>query len=221
MNQTDMSGIPGMEAMQGAMEFVRNMWGGGMHMPGMPMPALSVEDINRQIADLKAVESWLQLNMNMLRGTIQALEVQGATLAALQAMGQGMAAMAQPPAQGDGPGAFHPAFPFAFSTAEQPPAEPEREPAPAPETAAPPPVFDPGAMAAAFGNPAAWWNMLQDQFKQAVNTAMAAEPESAASAAPKSRAARPAAKTGGKTRAAKPAPAKPAPARKRKPASRA
>src|SRR5690554_1908097 len=112
MTQPEMPGLPGMEAMQGAMDFVRNMWGGvmqapgmqapGMQMPGMPMPALSVEEVNRQIADLKTVESWLQLNMNMLRGTIQALEVQGATLAALQAMGQSMAAMAQPAAAGEG-----------------------------------------------------------------------------------------------------------------------
>ncbi|MGV3654830.1 MAG: PhaM family polyhydroxyalkanoate granule multifunctional regulatory protein [Noviherbaspirillum sp.] len=217
MSQSNMPGVPGMEAMQGAMEFVRNMWGGGMRMPGMPMPALSVDEINRQIADLKAVESWLQLNMNMLRGTIQALEVQGATLAALQAMGQGMAAMTQPADPGAERAASQPGFSFGFPGADKPGAESESEPAPAAETAAPPPVFDPAAMAASFGNPAAWWNMLQDQFKQAVNTAMVADPEPAAASSTvrKSRA-RPAAKPAAKTRAAKPTPA-----RNRKPATRA
>ena len=79
MIKPNMSNIPGMGAMTDTLDFVKNLWGGmsvpGMGIPGMVMPTLSVEEINKQIADLKAVESWLTLNMNMLRGTIQALEV--------------------------------------------------------------------------------------------------------------------------------------------------
>jgi hypothetical protein len=40
------------------------------------------------------------------------------------------------------------------------------------------------ANGAAFANPAAWWNLLQDQFKQAVSTAVAAEPEPTKKAGP-------------------------------------
>ena len=40
------------------------------------------------------------------------------------------------------------------------------------------------ANGAAFANPAAWWNLLQDQFKQAVSTAVAAEPAPAKKAIP-------------------------------------
>ena len=43
---------------------------------------------------LKAVEQWLTLNMNMLQGTIQALEIQRGTIATLQAFGAPIAAAA-------------------------------------------------------------------------------------------------------------------------------
>src|ERR1700716_4082110 len=88
--------IPGLSAMTDTLEFMKNMRGGmsapGVGIPGMVMPTLSVEEINKQIKDLKAVESWLSVNMNMLRGTIQALEVQSATISTLQAMGQNFSA---------------------------------------------------------------------------------------------------------------------------------
>jgi hypothetical protein len=37
------SQMPGMGAMNDTLEFVKNMWGGGMKVPGMAMPTLSVE----------------------------------------------------------------------------------------------------------------------------------------------------------------------------------
>ena len=87
MSGNDTNGMPGANALGDTMEFVKGLWA-SMKLPGMSMPSLSPEDIDKQIADLKAVESWLQMNMNMLRGTIQALEVQSATLNALRSMGQ-------------------------------------------------------------------------------------------------------------------------------------
>jgi len=51
---------------------------------GAGMPTLNIEDLDKRIQDLKSVENWLQLNMSVLRSTIQGLEVQRATLAALQ-----------------------------------------------------------------------------------------------------------------------------------------
>ncbi len=51
---------------------------------GAGMPILDIEELDKRIQDLKSVENWLQLNMSVLRSTIQGLEVQRATLAALQ-----------------------------------------------------------------------------------------------------------------------------------------
>ncbi len=169
MSQPNQSGIPGVGTMTDTLELVKNMWG-GMKIPGMVMPTLSVDDINKQIADLKAVESWLTLNMSMLRGTIQTLEVQSATIATLQSMSATMSAMGKTNA------AATPDSPFSFSipTASKPSAASagsQSEPASA---ATAEPV---GQQAIPFANPAIWWNMLQDQFKQAVNSAVA--PESA------------------------------------------
>ena len=91
MTQPNMPNLPGFDAMADTMEFVKNMWGGmkapSAGIPGMVMPTLSVEEINKQIADLKAVEAWLNANMTRLRGTIQALEVQSATISTLRTMG--------------------------------------------------------------------------------------------------------------------------------------
>ena len=42
--------IPGVGAMTDTLEFVKNLWG-GMKIPGMAMPSLSVDDVNKQIAD--------------------------------------------------------------------------------------------------------------------------------------------------------------------------
>src|SRR4051794_15708193 len=100
-----MPNLPGLSAMTDTLEFMKNMWGGmgasSTGIPGMMMPTLSVEEINKQIKDLKAVESWLSVNMNMLRGTIQALEVQSATISTLQAMGQNLSAAMNPAATGN------------------------------------------------------------------------------------------------------------------------
>jgi len=200
MAESNMSGIPGVGAMTDTLEFVKNLWG-GMKVPGMAMPSLSVDEVNKQITDLKAVESWLNVNMSMLRSTIQALEVQSATLGALQTMSTSMNSLAKagmshataaapapaasPSAQSapsapaapsfafDPPVADKPATPGAKSSATQPPRPSE-----------PPQANADMANGAAFANPAAWWNLLQDQFKQAVSTAVAAESEPAQKAKP-------------------------------------
>ena len=147
-----MNNIPGAGAMNDTLEFVRNFWG-AMKIPGMAMPSMSPDDINKQIADLKAVESWLQMNMNMLRSTIQMLEVQSATLSALQSMSESFANAAK----GGGTHDDKPAF-------ESPFAKPDD-----PDAAGMP---DASAFAAQFANPSGWWNTVQDQFVKAVGSAM-------------------------------------------------
>ena len=192
-----------MPGMTDTLEFVKNLWG-GMNIPGampgmgsmhMPGAGLSVEDLDKKIADLKAVESWLNLNLGMLRGSIQALEIQRGTLATLKAMGDSMAqAMSQTGAASDA--AMAPFAQFftqaaqAAAPAAAKPADSAAPPPPAPSAQAPDtPVPPPGAEASGAAMPAAvaWWNLLQDQFRQAVASAMppdSAHPDKAGGAPP-------------------------------------
>lgn len=160
--------IPGMNAMNDTMEFVRNMWG-AMKVPGMTMPSMSPEEINKQITDLKAVESWLQLNMNMLRSSIQALEMQSATLSTLQTMGDNFAQTMKSMTPEAEPEKQEFQSPFSSYAYAKPAAASEPEPE-KPSTAEH--QEDTNNMAAQFANPAAWWSVVQDQFSQAVGNAM-------------------------------------------------
>src|SRR5690606_26640808 len=62
----------------------------GTGMPGIGAPQTSLEDLDKRITDLKTVETWLNLNLSMLRSSIQALEVQRGTIAALKTMSDNM-----------------------------------------------------------------------------------------------------------------------------------
>ena len=74
---------------QDPLEFLKSMWGGmGFPLPGMVTPTLDVDELDKRITDLKAVEGWLKMNLNMLQMSIQGMEMQRATLAALQSMSQ-------------------------------------------------------------------------------------------------------------------------------------
>nr|WP_314544789.1 PhaM family polyhydroxyalkanoate granule multifunctional regulatory protein [uncultured Massilia sp.] len=226
---------PGIPGMTDTLDFVKNLWG-SMQLPGASLPGmsgmagppLSMEDLDKRIADMKAVESWLNLNLTMLRGTIQALEVQRGTLATLRSISTSMAeAMRQSGVSAEKmasmpfapfftapPGAADAGKPAAQAPSAPPSAEAAGGDTAQPGTSAPAGQDGAGAAAAAMGMPAAmaWWNMLQDQFTQAVNVAMAATPDSgarpeAAQEAPKApdSAAKPAGGGGnGKVRASKP-----------------
>lgn len=203
MSSNDMGGLPGAGAMNDTLEFVRNMWG-AMKIPGMSMPSMSPDDINKQITDLKAVESWLQMNMNMLRTTIQTLEVQSATLSAIHTMGQSFSGAGASRSGFDSKPAFESPFDTSFSKpAESADTRGDTRADTGEQAASAMP--DPAAFAAQFANPAVWWNTVQDQFAQAVNQVVAPAKKSA----------------GRKPAAAKKAPAKKAAsAAKKTPASR-
>ena len=209
-----------MPGMTDTLDFVKNLWG-SMHipgaglpgMPGMATPPMSADDLDKRIADLKAVESWLNLNLTMLRGTIQALEVQRGTLATLKSMGASMAEAMRQSGVSAEKMAGMPFAPFfgaqaqgGSGAAKAPAAKPGAPAAPAPGAAAPAaagggtaqpgtatplPSGAPDASAnpAAMAMPAAvaWWNMLQEQFTQAVASAMTPAAE-AAGGAPKAEA---------------------------------
>lgn len=164
MPPSSMNGLPGVDAMTDTLEFVRNMWG-SMKIPGMTMPSLSPDEINKQITDLKAVESWLQLNMNMLRSSIQALEVQSATLTAIQSMSQSFTQAVNPASEENDKPLFESPFAKFNATADKHADKQADTPAVDGNAESP----DPASMTAQFANPAAWWNVVQDQFSQAVN----------------------------------------------------
>ncbi|HEU4846358.1 MAG TPA: PhaM family polyhydroxyalkanoate granule multifunctional regulatory protein [Burkholderiaceae bacterium] len=195
MSNPQMPNIPGAAVMTDTLDFVKNLWG-SMSVPGLTAPTLSVDELDKKINDLKAVETWLNLNMSMLRGSIQALEVQRGTIATLKSVGASLAAAVN---QGSGDTkSLLDTVPYASVFFQQPPAAAparaavkEAPPAPAaPAAATPPadaatangsaaagkPAATPAADAAAqMANPAIWWNLLQDQFKQAVSSTLGPE----------------------------------------------
>src|SRR3972149_1483217 len=68
-------------------EFVKMLWGPrGPPLPGLVTPTLNVSEVEKRIAELKSVENWLTLNLNLLKMTIQGMEMQRATLSAMQGM---------------------------------------------------------------------------------------------------------------------------------------
>ncbi|MGB7183713.1 MAG: PhaM family polyhydroxyalkanoate granule multifunctional regulatory protein [Burkholderiaceae bacterium] len=52
-----------------------------------PGAAAGIEDLDKRIRDLKAVEQWLSMNLTMLQTTVQGLQMQRTTLANLNEMG--------------------------------------------------------------------------------------------------------------------------------------
>ncbi len=66
-------------------EFLKTLWGPmGLPLAGVMAPTLVQDELDRRIAELKSVENWLNMNLNVLRMTIQGLEMQKAGLAAMR-----------------------------------------------------------------------------------------------------------------------------------------
>jgi hypothetical protein len=149
-------------------------------MSDMLAPLMNVEDLDKRIKDMRAVEQWLKLNLNMLQSAIQALEVQRATLSTLRAFGA-FAQSSVDKAQASS-AASSSASSAASSAASGWPVRPreepkaEAEPQPQPGTEAP---NEAGASDASF-DPSGWWNMLQSQFNSLATLAMAQQHAGAA-----------------------------------------
>ena len=70
---------------QDPFEMFRRLWGPlGVPIPGMAMPTLDPDEVEKRIVELKSVEGWLSMNLNMVKFAIQGLEVQKAALQAMQ-----------------------------------------------------------------------------------------------------------------------------------------
>lgn len=73
------------DSTQDSLGFVRQLWGNlGFKLPGMVAPTFDPNDLEKNIADLKAVEGWLRTNISMLQLTIQGLEMQQSTLSTVK-----------------------------------------------------------------------------------------------------------------------------------------
>ena len=145
-------------------------------MPGMPgmaqlggwvAPTLNVEELDKRITELKAVQFWLDQNASALKATIQALEVQKMTLVALQGMNVNMNEMAQ---------AFTARMPGAAAATPAHPPAPAPAPvsAPAAAEAAAPEADNAAQPAASAGavDPLQWWGALTQQFQHIASAAM-------------------------------------------------
>lgn len=212
-NETPGSGfgkfVPGFDFLQSLAK------GAAQSMPQMPglggwvAPTLSVEELDKRISELKAVQFWLDQNAMALKATIQALEVQRMTLATLKGMNVSMTEVAK---------AFTAKVPDTFA-----PRAPERAPEPpAPPAAAPAAAEASEADADAQSapgvvDPMQWWGALTQQFQQIASAAIkdAAERTAPVAAARQTAAAAKNAKAAPSKTAAKRPAAKKAPARKR------
>ncbi|MFT3779234.1 MAG: hypothetical protein QM772_13315 [Ottowia sp.] len=155
-------------------------------------PTVSVEELERRIKDLRAVQFWLEQNVVAVKATIQALEVQKMTLATLRGMNVSMTEVAKaftlptgspasataPAAAKDAP-AQSSAWPYAPAPAEaeppaaEPPAEPARRPRRAkPARRASGKAAEAAAPAAGLADPVQWWGALTQQFQQIAASAL-------------------------------------------------
>ena len=137
-------------------------------------PTLNVEELDKRIEELKAVQFWLDQNAMALKATIQALEVQKMTLATLKGMNFNM---------GDVANAFKIKATETVANAVNTVSEKVGETASgvaasvagtAQPDEAPKKKSSAKAKAAAPGmvDPAQWWGALTQQFQQIAATAM-------------------------------------------------
>ena len=163
-----MSGLPTMPSPASMVQFAQSL---PQSLPTMLTPTLDLGELDKRIADLRAVEQWLNLNTSMLRTTIQSLEVQRNTIATLKSFGSSMLAAMPGATRGSAAGGTAPSStPFA-------------SPSPAPASAVmraasgSPAAHKHAAQPTAASlanlplNPAAWWGALQDQFAKVAASA--------------------------------------------------
>ena len=73
---------------QDPFEMFRRLWGPlGVPLPGLAMPTFDPQEVEKRIAELRSVEAWLNMNLNMVKFSIQGLELQRATLQAMRNAG--------------------------------------------------------------------------------------------------------------------------------------
>ncbi|CAM3976244.1 PhaM family polyhydroxyalkanoate granule multifunctional regulatory protein [Bordetella muralis] len=185
----DLSGNP----LLASMEMMRKAWA-GLAGPGglaqsLPIaPPMNLEELERRIAELRTVESWLRMNLSMLSSAIQGMEVQRSTITTLRsfvagATGNGPSpleiVLGLKPAQGAAKPA--PASTGASSRSEPRPSTAEAPASSGDEGPAPSVGADTASMADQMNQASqAWWNLLQQQFNQIATATASSMPDPAA-----------------------------------------
>jgi hypothetical protein len=184
--------VPGFDFLQSLAPTAGQPAAAGAAVPGMASwvaPTLSVQEIDKRIQELKAVQFWLEQNATALKATIQALEVQKMTLSTLQGMNVNMqdlarAFTARPPASPAAAPATHDASGAPASTSS--PAGAAARPATTARASGARSRTRSKARsdqaAAPVVDPLQWWGSLTQQFQNIAASALreAAAPASAA-----------------------------------------
>ena len=168
--------VPGFDFLQGlAKQATSGVAGAIPQLPNLGnwvAPTLNVEELEKRIEELKAVQFWLDQNALALKATIQALEVQKMTLATLKGMNFNMGDVANAfkiKAADSVAASLHKSVvPEAF-TAQMPtsgaaPTPPEKSAEPNKPTRKPRKEEEPAADIA--GQATDWWSSLTQQFQQ-------------------------------------------------------
>lgn len=173
--------VPGFDFLQNLAKSASQPSAAGGNIPGMSnwvAPTLSVEELDKRIQELKAVQFWLEQNGTALKATIQALEVQKMTLTTLQGMNVNMGELAKaftarPPettaapaasASAPEPQAEHEAMPQAKAEAKAKSSAKTSTKARGKATA--------HSAAGAAADPMQWWGSLTQQFQNIASAAM-------------------------------------------------
>lgn len=188
------AGLPGIPGLPSAGNLASMAARVPQHLPNMFAPTLDVNELEKRIADLRAVEQWLELNASILRTTIQSLEVQRATIATLKGISGAMLAPMlgrsetlpnlprNPPPEV--------ALGLAAMKAEESSSALAVPAQGAPKKSSPRASKRSAAQSVAVAvplNPAAWWSTLQDQFTK-IATAAAGTPNTTPARAAKKKA---------------------------------
>lgn len=195
----------GQNPMLASIEMMRQAWqnlaqAGASHGLGLATPPMSIEELDRRIAELRTVENWLRMNLSMLTSTIQGLEVQRATISTLKSFvspegmtgdgdnpsalevalglkpsGQAKIKPAQAAAQGEQKVSGQADKPAGKASAQAKASD-------ASGTGAEADAFKQGTEAMQQGSEAAqaWWSMLQNQFNTLASATSAGMPDGAA-----------------------------------------
>ncbi|WP_037473117.1 PhaM family polyhydroxyalkanoate granule multifunctional regulatory protein [Simplicispira psychrophila] len=169
--------VPGFDFLQ---NLTKNASGSLPQMPNLSSwiaPTISVEELDKRVQELKAVQFWLEQNSRALSATIQALEVQKMTLATLEGMNVSMGDVANA---------------FKLNTADSMMGSMKKmgeslagaaqsiTAARVPEASTPPPAVPPQATPGSDAkaptsavDPMQWWGALTQQFQQIAGTVLA------------------------------------------------
>jgi len=79
--------------------FLKAQWpdlGSSFQLPQAAMSSMDPQVIDKRIEDLKTVEQWLSFNLNLVKTSIQGLEIQKGTLEAIRSFQKSMEEFGQP-----------------------------------------------------------------------------------------------------------------------------